>query len=187
MKRPTRSPKLAVLVAEFHQTLANGMLAAAVHEAELGGARVTGVFRVPGAYETPLVADRLLASRELDGLIVLGYIERGETLHGEVMGHVVHAALVDASLRHGKPVGLGFVGPGATRKQAEVRKEPSARAAVIAVLRSLAVLSEVLGGAPPPPPAQAGASSARGGSEGGGRSAKAVRAAGRRSAKTKTR
>ena len=33
------------------------------------------------------------------GLITLGYIERGETQHGEVMGHVVHRALVELQLR----------------------------------------------------------------------------------------
>lgn len=187
MKRPTRTPNLAVLVAEFHQTLADGMLAAATDEAERGGARVTRRFRVPGAYETPLIADRVLALRDIDALVVLGYIERGETLHGEVMGHVVHAALLDASLRHGKPVGLGIIGPGATRKQAEVRKEPSARAAVRAVLTSGAVLSELLGGAQPPPAAKRGAGTTRDGSAGGARPAKAVRGAGRRVAKTKTR
>ena len=129
MKSSSHPLNLAVLVAEFHQTLADGMLAAALDEAELGGARVTATHRVPGAYETPLIAERLLAT-DIDALVVLGFIERGETLHGEVMGHVVHAALLDASLRHGKPVGLGLIGPGATRPQAEVRKEPNARAAV---------------------------------------------------------
>lgn len=186
MKRPTRTPKLAVLVAEFHQTLANAMLAAASDEAERGGGLVTGVFRVPGAYETPLIADRLLASRDFDGVIVLGYIERGETLHGEVMGHVVHAALVAASLRHAKPVGLGLIGPGATRKQAEVRKESSARAAVHAVLRSLAVLSEGWGSAATLSPAKGRPSSAPPASVSGLGSAKDVRTTGRRSAKTKT-
>jgi len=186
VKRPTRIPNLAVLVAEFHQTLADGMLAAAIDEAERGGARVTRTFRVPGAYETPLIADRVLALRDIDALVVLGYIERGETLHGEVMGHVVHAALLDASIRHGKPVGLGVLGPGATRKQAEVRKDPSARAAVRAVLRSGAVLSELLGGAEPPPASKSGASSARGGSASGSRSAKAGRGAGRGGSKSKT-
>ena len=42
-----------------------------------------------------------------------------------------------------KPVGLGIIGPGATRKQAEVRKDSSARATVRAAVRSLAALSEI--------------------------------------------
>ena len=56
-----------------------------------------------------------------DGLVVLGYIERGETLHGEVMGHVVHTALVQLQLKYRKPVGIGIIGPGATAEQAQAQ------------------------------------------------------------------
>lgn len=131
-------PRLAIVAADFHEALTLEMLAAANAEASELGARVTETVRVSGCYETPLMADRLLASRRTDALVVLGCIERGETLHGEVMGHVVHRALVEASLRHDKPVGLGIIGPGATPEQAEARKQSSARAAVRAVMRSLA-------------------------------------------------
>jgi len=131
-------PRLAIVAADFHEALTLDMLAAANAEAREFGARITETVRVAGCYETPLMADRLLATRRIDAVIVLGCIERGETLHGEVMGHVVHRALLEASLRHDKPVGLGIIGPGATPAQAEARKDASARAAVRAVMRSLA-------------------------------------------------
>jgi 6,7-dimethyl-8-ribityllumazine synthase len=53
----------------------------------------------------------------------------------------VHRALLEASLETGKPVGLGIIGPGATKKQAEARKKACARAAVRAVVQSLEVLA----------------------------------------------
>lgn len=137
------APRLAVLAAEFNRPLVEAMLAAAHDEAARGGATVARVVRVPGCYEVPLVAEVLLGRDDLDAVVVLGYIERGETLHGEVMGHVVHAALVQAQLTHRKPVGIGIIGPGATAEQADVRKEDYARAAVRAALRSLAVLGEL--------------------------------------------
>jgi 6,7-dimethyl-8-ribityllumazine synthase len=139
-------PQLAILVAEFNQKLVDAMLRSAVDEATSLGASVTETVRVPGSYETPLAADMLFARANVDALVVLGYIERGETLHGEVMGHVVHRALVEASLRHRKPVGFGFIGPGATARDAEKRKDDYARAAVRAAVRMVAVLGE-LGGA----------------------------------------
>jgi 6,7-dimethyl-8-ribityllumazine synthase len=74
--------------------------------------------------------------------VVLGFIERGQTQHGEVMGHVVHRALVDLELKHRKPVGIGIIGPGATSEQAEKRKVDYARAAVRAALRSWNVLRD---------------------------------------------
>lgn len=139
--------RLAVVVADFHEKLAATMLAAAKDEAERQNASVTLTAHVSGCYETPLVAEHALARRDIDALVVLGCIERGETLHGEVMGHVVHRRLIDASLMIGKPIGLGIIGPGATPKQAEARKDSTARAAVRAAVRNLAVLRELNPGA----------------------------------------
>jgi 6,7-dimethyl-8-ribityllumazine synthase len=135
--------KLAVVVAEFNQRLVDAMVRSAEAEAEQHGAVIVDIVRVPGSYETPLAAEALLQRRDVDALVVLGYIERGETLHGEVMGHVVHRALLDASLRHRKPVGFGFIGPGALPRQAEKRKDEYARAAVRAAVRMLEVLQAI--------------------------------------------
>ena len=137
------APRLALLVAEFNRPLVDRMLRSALDEAKKLGARVTVTVRVPGSYETPLAAEMILRRSGIDALVVLGYIERGETQHGEVMGGVVHRALVEASLRHEKPVGLGFIGPGATRRHAEARKDEYARAAVRAAVRVLGVLGGV--------------------------------------------
>ena len=128
------SPKLALLAAEFNAPLIETMLRAALDEAERAGASVVCIERVPGCYEVPLAAKRLIARSDIHALIVLGYIEKGETLHGVVMGHVVHGALMDLSLAHDKPIGLGIIGPGATAEQAEQRKDGYARAAVRAAL-----------------------------------------------------
>jgi len=137
------APRLALLVAEFNRPLVDAMLRAALDEAKKLGAKVTESARVPGSYETPLAAEALLRRSAVDALVVLGYIERGETQHGEVMGHVVHSALVEASLRHEKPVGFGFIGPGATPRHAEARKDEYARAAVRAAVRMVVVLGEL--------------------------------------------
>lgn len=132
-----RPPSLALVAAEFNRPLIDAMIASALDEATRGGALVPlAAARVPGCYETPLVVSRLLARQDIDGVVVLGYIERGETQHGEVMGHVVHAALVRLAIERGKPVGIGIIGPGATQAQADERKEPYARAAVRAALRA---------------------------------------------------
>jgi 6,7-dimethyl-8-ribityllumazine synthase len=131
--------RLAIVAAEFNRPLVDAMVAGALDEANKEGARIAfDPVRVPGCYETPLVVARVLARRDVDAVVVLGYIERGETQHGEVMGHVVHAALVGLSLDHAKPVGIGIIGPGATPAQAEERKDGYARAAVRAAMRALA-------------------------------------------------
>ena len=128
------SVRIALLVAEFNRAIIDPMVAAAEDEAKKNGATVVATARVPGSYELPFVLVRALARPDVDAAVVLGYIERGETLHGEVMGQVVHQTFVSLSLQHHKPVGIGIIGPGATLPQAEARREPYARAAVRAAL-----------------------------------------------------
>ncbi len=134
--------RIAIVAAEFNKDLVDAMIDAATRELQTAGAVVVRVLRVPGAFELPLISDVQLAQRGIDALVVLGYIERGETLHGEVMGHVVHSALVQLQLKHRKPMGLGIIGPGATAEQAEVRKHSAATAAARAVLASCALLDK---------------------------------------------
>ncbi|MBY0231090.1 MAG: 6,7-dimethyl-8-ribityllumazine synthase [Gemmataceae bacterium] len=135
------STRLAIVAADFNKAIVEPMIETATAEIAAAGAALARLVRVAGAYELPLVVDALLARADIDAVVALGHIERGQTLHGEVMGHVVHAALVDLQLHHQKPAGLGIIGPGATEEQAEARKIGSARAAVAAVLRSLEALA----------------------------------------------
>ncbi|HSE15774.1 MAG TPA: 6,7-dimethyl-8-ribityllumazine synthase [Pyrinomonadaceae bacterium] len=125
--------RITIIAAEFNKVLMKQMIWAAKQEIKDVGAKLVRVVRTPGCYEVPLCAELQLAT-EIDALVVLGYIERGETLHGEVMGHVVHEALVQLQIKYRKPIGLGIIGPGATIEQAEERKLSYARAAVRAAL-----------------------------------------------------
>ena len=129
--------RIALVTGDYHKNLAEEMAAAARQELEGAGGELAADIRVAGSYEVPLAADALLARSDIDGVVALGYIEKGETLHGEVMGHVVFRALVDLQLKYKKPVGLGIIGPGATREQAEARKVGAATGAVRAALRNL--------------------------------------------------
>lgn len=92
---------------------------------------------VPGSYEKPLALKRLLQRQDINGTVVLGIIEEGETAHGLVMGHVIHHAIVDLQLEFMKPIGVGILGPEIVPIQFEPRLRPYARTAVLAVARML--------------------------------------------------
>lgn len=132
--------RIAIVAAEFNRSIVDPMLAAARDEAAKLELAIEREVMVPGAFEIPLVAAALIAKNKIDGVVTLGYLEKGETLHGEVMGQAVVRALIDLQLEHGKPIALGIIGPGATLAQAEARRESHARAAVRAVLANLANL-----------------------------------------------
>jgi 6,7-dimethyl-8-ribityllumazine synthase len=134
--------RIVIVAAEFNKELVDAMIETAQQELKEAAAELVRVVRVPGSYEVPLLADLYLAQDGVDGLVVLGFIERGETLHGEVMGHIVHGVLVQLQLKYHKPIGIGIIGPGATVEQAQKRKTSSARAAARAVVRNCELLTE---------------------------------------------
>lgn len=135
--------KIAIIAAEFNRGIIDPMVAAAHEEAATLGITVEREVRVPGSFELPLIANALLAKSKIDAVVVLGYIEKGETLHGETIGHVVCRSLLELQLEHGKPIGIGIIGPGATLVQAESRKDGYARAAVRAAKSSLDNLAAI--------------------------------------------
>jgi|TARA_B110000116_G_scaffold193077_1_gene167998 6,7-dimethyl-8-ribityllumazine synthase len=88
---------------------------------------------VPGSMEMPLQIKRLFLRESIDGAIVLGIIENGETEHGLVMGQAVIKSLIDLQLASMKPIGFGIIGPGAKPKHIEERLLPYARNSILAV------------------------------------------------------
>ncbi len=132
--------RIAIVAAAFNRAIIDPMLVAAHDEAKKLEITVDREVLVPGSFEIPLVTAALLAKSKIDAVVVLGYIEKGETLHGEVIGHVVYRSLIELQIAHGKPIGIGIIGPGATLAQAETRREGYARAAVRAALASVANL-----------------------------------------------
>ena len=138
-----RKGRFVIIAAEFNKPLIDAMVVTAESELQKAQVELVRTIRVSGSYEVPLIAEVTLSMETVDALIVLGYIERGETLHGEVMGHVVHSALVEMQIRHRKPIGIGIIGPGATEQQAQERKVGSAVAAVRATIRSYELLREL--------------------------------------------
>ncbi len=67
------------------------------------------VYKVPGAFEIPLVAKRLAASGEFDAVVCLGAVIRGATPHFEYVASEVAKGVAQASLDTGIPIGFGVL------------------------------------------------------------------------------
>jgi 6,7-dimethyl-8-ribityllumazine synthase len=134
---------ITIIATVFHKEISEEMISVAERELKKLGVKKVPVVKISGSFETPLIVDKVLGGKDTDAIVVLGYIEKGGTLHGEVMGYVVHSKLLDLSLKYKKPIGFGIIGPGATMEQAKVRATPTAERAVQAVMHSLKVLKEI--------------------------------------------
>lgn len=134
---------ITIIATEFHKDISEEMVKAATEELSKLDVKNPKIVGVSGSFEMPLVAEEALSKKETDALVLLGYIEKGETLHGEVMGHVVHEKLLELGLKYKKPIGLGIIGPGATLEQAKARTEGTAKRAVLAVFKSFEALKGI--------------------------------------------
>ena len=99
-----RESAFAIVASRYNARYVDGMLVAAVRELKRARAETIKVVRVPGAYEIPVVAARLLQGRAWAGIICLGVIIRGETVHAQQIGDAVSASLARLQLRHLAPV-----------------------------------------------------------------------------------
>jgi 6,7-dimethyl-8-ribityllumazine synthase len=64
---------------------------------------------VPGAFEIPMVAHKMAASKKYDAVIALGVVIRGATPHFEYVAAEVSKGVAHASLTTGVPVMFGVV------------------------------------------------------------------------------
>ena len=122
---------MGLVVSEFNSEITEKMLSAALNCVKREGCAVAKVVRVPGAYDAPLAAKRLLKMRGIDAVAVIGAIVKGGTKHDELIAASMAHALTALSLEFEKPVTLGVIGPGATYAKANARAKEYAERAVM--------------------------------------------------------
>ena len=103
--------RIGIVASRFNREVVEGLLRGALEElAEQGitGDALTVVW-VPGALELAPVARRLVDQREVEGIIALGCVVRGETAHFELVSRESMAALCRLCFEHRVPVGVGVL------------------------------------------------------------------------------
>ncbi len=131
--------KIAFVVSEFNSEVTGPMEERARRHAETLGAEVSRVVHVPGVYDMAAVVKKLLKRRDVDGVVMIGAVIKGETKHDELIAHAIANAGVALAIEFEKPVGLAITGPGMTDEQAAARIENATRGvdAVVRVAREL--------------------------------------------------
>jgi len=114
---------LGLVVAEFNKSVTEPMAEAARDAAADADAAIVDEVSVPGAYDSPLAADRLARRDDVDAVAVVGAIVTGDTDHDEVIGHATAQRLSDVSLERDTPVAFGVSGPGMSGAEARERVE----------------------------------------------------------------
>jgi len=123
------------VVSEFNEKVTSRMLAIAQEKANTLKLKILYTCTVPGAYDMPIIIDSLLQKNDVDAIVTLGAIIKGQTKHDEVISHSAVQALTALSIKYQKPVSLGISGPGMQERHAYARIRPVAERAVEAVVK----------------------------------------------------
>ena len=126
---------IAIVVSEFNEKVTTRMLQTALEKAKSLKLNVKFTSKVPGVFDMPLVIDTLLEKKEIDGVVTLGAVIKGQTKHDEIIAAATAQRITKLSLKHKKPVSLGITGPGMAERQAFARIRPVSERAVEAVVK----------------------------------------------------
>ena len=103
--------RFGIVVSRFNDFIGGRLLEGALDALKRSGAGEgdIDVFRVPGAFEIPLLAKKAAATGRYDAVICLGAVIRGATPHFDYVANEVSKGIALVSLEAGIPVSFGVL------------------------------------------------------------------------------
>jgi len=108
-----RGARILIVEARFYDKIADALLSGALRALDEARAAVERI-SVPGSLEIPpaiaIAADAARRKRRpYDGVVALGCVIRGETIHFEIVSHLSARGLMELSVARGLPIGNGII------------------------------------------------------------------------------
>lgn len=103
--------RFGLIVSRFNSFICDRLLEGAIDTLVRHGAEEQQlvVVRVPGAFEIPLLAQKMAASGKYDAIVCLGAVIRGGTPHFDYVCSEVTKGVASVSLASGLPVAFGVL------------------------------------------------------------------------------
>lgn len=101
----------AIVAGRFNSFIVEHLVAGAVDCIKRHGGKVENidVIYAPGAYELPLVAQRVAAKKKHDAIIAVGAVIRGGTPHFDYVAGECSKGLATVAMEHNLPVAFGVL------------------------------------------------------------------------------
>jgi 6,7-dimethyl-8-ribityllumazine synthase len=108
-----KGARILIVEARYYDDLADALLTGAMVVLEKAGVEVERI-SVPGSLEIPgAIAIALEAARRkrrtYDGIVALGCVIRGDTIHFEIVSQESARGLMALSMQHALPIGNGII------------------------------------------------------------------------------
>lgn len=106
-----RGARFAIIASRFNSFVVESLVEGAIDALKRHGAEDKDIdlIRIPGAFEMPLVAQRIAAKKQYDAIIALGAVIRGGTPHFEYVAGECTKGLATVSSSHDVPVAFGVL------------------------------------------------------------------------------
>jgi len=103
--------RFAVVASRFNHFIVDRLVDGALDALVRHGAspKQVTLVRVPGAWEVPVVVDRIAASKKVDAIVALAAVIRGSTPHFDYVAAEVTKGIAAASLRSHVPIAMGVL------------------------------------------------------------------------------
>ncbi len=103
--------RIAIVATRFNDFVVDRLISGAIDYLTRHGAERENLtlVRVPGAFELPVVCQKLASSGKYDGLLALGAVIRGATPHFDFVSSESTKGIAHVSLQYGLPVGFGLL------------------------------------------------------------------------------
>lgn len=103
--------RFCLVVSRWNGFVVESLLAGAIDALKRHGAgeQDITVVRLPGAFEMPLVLEKIAAKGEYDAIVALGAVIRGGTPHFEYVAGECVKGMAHVSLKHGVPIAFGVL------------------------------------------------------------------------------
>jgi 6,7-dimethyl-8-ribityllumazine synthase len=147
--------KFALIISQFNDEICNGLKSGALSYLKENGIEVSpsDLYRAPGAFEIPLLAQQLAKTKKYSGIICLGCVIKGDTAHFEFISLGATIGIMQSMLQTETPISFGILTT-YTEEQAMIRsrtdsphaaenKGREAAAACLSAARTLAQITQL--------------------------------------------
>lgn len=103
--------KIALVATRFNDIIVDRLIGGAVDYLTRHGLERENIsiVRIPGAFELPLVCQKLAKSGNYNGIVALGAVIRGATPHFDFVASEATKGIAHVSLETGLPIGFGLL------------------------------------------------------------------------------
>lgn len=103
--------RFALVATRFNDFMVDKLIGGAVDYLVRHGAKEENItlVRIPGAFEMPVVCQKLAKSGKYDGIVALGAVIRGATPHFDFVASEATKGIAQIALQTGVPIGFGLL------------------------------------------------------------------------------